>query len=313
VSGLASTACAAGFVVWAVGQEPPDASAAPAAVLLTMGAYSLATLWMCERWAALLWRVDRGLPRIEAYRSAALGLIGNACLPVRAGDAIRVGMVSTASEKLSARSSVGSLVAERALDVGCHGCLLAAVCTVHLGPRAGASPRMLAAIAGGLALLAVAVAAAVRLGRLYLSRRQLPARLRSFLGPIVAPLAGLRRESGGLVALTAGIWLAEILAWWAAAQAVGLALSPPQAAFVFAIATLALIVPVGFGAIGTLDAAIVLGLEALGVEATEILGFVLLLRVAFVLPSAFLAVGLGLARRFGPRPGQIATGGAASP
>lgn len=310
MSGLASCACAVGFVAWALRQQSPDLPSTPgtiAAALLTLGAYTLATLWMCERWAVLLRREDRDLPRGEAYRSAALGLIGNACLPVRAGDAIRVGMVSTASEKLSARSSVGMLVAERALDVGCHACLLAAVCLVQLGPSTGL-PGRFAMVAAGLALLVAAAAAAARLGGVALSRWRPRGRLWTFLAPVFAPLAGLRWGSGGVVALSAGIWLAEILAWWAAAQAVGPALSLPQAAYVFAIATLALVAPIGFGAIGTLEAAIVLSVGAIGVEATEVLGFVLLLRIAFVLPSVFIVVGLGLARQLASRAATVVAG-----
>jgi len=313
VSGLASIACAAGFVVWALHQELPHLSAEPgaiAAILLTLGAYTLATLWMCERWTTLLWRVDRGLPRIEAYRSAALGLIGNACLPVRAGDAMRVGLVSTASEKLNARSTVGTLLAERALDIGFHLSLLATVGLARFGPSSGGPLGRLPAAAAGLALLAAAFAAALRLGGFALSRRRPAAGPSSFFGPILAPLAGLRRGSAGVIALTAGIWLAEILAWWGAAQAVGLSLSLPQAAYVFAIATLALIAPIGFGAIGTLDAAIVLSVESIGVGATEILGFVLLLRIAFVLPSVLIAAGIGLALALGSRAGRVAAGGA---
>lgn len=313
VSGLASTACALGFVLWALQQqlpEPPVAPGAIAAVLLALGAYTLATLWMCERWTELLWRADRGLSRSETYRSAALGVIGNACLPVRAGDAIRLGMASTASEKLNARSSIGMLVAERALDIGCHVFLLAAVGLVWLGPSIDGPLGHLPAIAAGLALLLAGAAAAIRLGGAALSRWRPRGQLWSFLAPVFAPLAGLRQGSARVVALSVGIWLSEILAWWAAAQAVGLELSPPQAAYVFAIATLALIAPIGFGAIGTLDAAIVLSVEALGVSATEILGFVLLLRMAFVLPSVFIAVGLGLARRLGARAARVGAAGA---
>ncbi|HET8814286.1 MAG TPA: lysylphosphatidylglycerol synthase transmembrane domain-containing protein [Solirubrobacterales bacterium] len=313
MSGFASSACAVGFVIWALHQElpaPPTAPGAIAALLLAMAAYTLATLWMCERWTTLLWRVDPGLPRIESYRSAALGLIGNACLPVRAGDAIRVGMVSTASERLDARSSVGMLVAERALDVGCHAFLLAGICLVRLGPSTGGPFGHLPAVAAGLGLMLAAAAMAIRLGGVALARWRPRGRLWAFLVPVFVPLAGLRWESARVITLSAGIWLAEILAWWAAAQAVGLELNLPQAAYVFAIATLALIAPIGFGAIGTLDAAILLSLDAIEVSATEILGFVLLLRMAFVLPSVFIAVGLGLAQRLSSRAGKVAAGGA---
>lgn len=316
VSGLASCVCAVGFVFWALHQPLPNPAATPATIAATalmMGACALATLGMCERWALLLRRVDPDLPRAEAYRSAALGVIGNACLPVRAGDAIRVGLVATASEKLNARTSIGTLVAERALDIGCHVCLLTAVLLARFGPSAGGPLGRLATIAAGLGLLAVAAAIAARLGGFALSRWPPRGRLWDFLAPVFGPLAGLRTGSAGLVALSAGIWLTEILAWWAAAQAVGLEIGLPQAAYVFAIATLALIAPIGFGAIGTLEAAIVFSVDSLGVDTAAVLGFVLLLRVAFVLPSAIVAAGLGLAQRSGYRPGRVAASEAVSP
>lgn len=308
VSGLVSSVCGVGFVIWALHQQLPDPPTAPAevaAVLLTMCAYALVTLWMCERWAVLLWRVDRDLPKLEAYRSSSLAVIGNACLPVRAGDAIRVGLVSMASEELNARSSVGTLVAERALDIGCHVVLLTVVCLAWFGPSAGGPLGRLPVVAGALVLLAASAAVAIRLGGAVLARWQPRGRLWDFLEPVFVPLAGLRRGSGRLVALSAAIWLSEILAWWAGAQAVGLSLNLPQTAFVFAIATLALIAPIGFGAIGTLDAAIVVSVEALGVSATEVLGFVLLLRMAFVLPSALVAAGLGLSGWWSSRAGRV--------
>lgn len=311
VSVLASTVCTAGFLVWALHQQLPSPPSAPgevAATLLTMAAYVLVTLWACERWALLLWRVDRDLPRTEAYRSTAMAVIGNACLPVRVGDAIRVGLVSTTSEKLNARSGVGTLVAERVFDSGCHLVLLAVVCLAWFGPSTGGPLGRLPVIAGGLVLLAVAAAVAVRLGGVVLARWQPRGRLWEFLAPIFAPLTGLGRGSGRIALLSAGIWLSEILAWWAGALAVGLPLNLPQVVFVFTIAAFVLLVPVGFGAIGTLDAAIVVSVEALGMGATEVLGFVLLLRMTWVLPSVFIAAGLGLAGWWGSRTARVGDG-----
>ena len=311
VSALASTACTAGFVVWALHQQLPDPPSAPGevvATLLTMGAYTLVTLWACERWALLLWRVDRDLPRNEAYRSAALAVIGNACLPVRVGDAIRVGMVATTSEELNARSGVGTLMAERAFDSGCHLVLLVVVCFAWLGPSTGGPLGRLPVIAGGLVLLAAAAVVAIRLGKVVLAHWEPRGRLWELLAPIFAPLTGLGRGSGRIALLSAGMWLFEILAWWVGALAVGLPLSLPQVAFVFTIAALVLLLPVGFGAIGTMDAAVVVSVEALGMSATGVLGFVLLLRMAWVLPSVFIAVGLGLAGWWNSRAAQVEGG-----
>jgi uncharacterized membrane protein YbhN (UPF0104 family) len=302
-----------GFVVWALNQQLPELPSTPrtiAATLLAVGAYMLATLWMCERWATLLWRVDRGLPREEAYWSGVLGLLGNAFLPVRAGDAIRVGLVSTTREKVSARSSVGMLVAERALDVGCHVVLLVVVFLGLYGPSTGGPLGRVPVVAAGLALLAVGTVAMFYFGGTVMSRWRPSGRIAVFLAPILAPLIGLRRGSAKLIGLSVGIWLAEIVGWWAAAQAVDLHLNLLQAAYVFAIASIALVAPIGFGAIGTLDAAIVFSVKAVGVSTTEILGFVLLLRIAFVLPSVLLAAVLWLRRWLKSRAIRVAAASA---
>jgi hypothetical protein len=60
-----------------------------------------------------------------------------------------------------------------------------------------------------------------------------------------------------------------------------------------------------------MDAAVVVSVEALGMSTTGVLGFVLLLRMAWVLPSVFIAVGLGLANWWNSRAAQA--GGGARP
>lgn len=302
VSGLASGACAVGFFFWARHQRLPHLPSTPqaiAALALGLAAYTLATLWMCERWTALLCRQDQGFPRAEGYRSAVLGQLGNMLLPVRAGDAIRVGLVTTAREKVTARSSVGMLIAERALDIGCHSILLVLVCLSLFGPSIGGGFGRAPGAIAGLTLLVVGATMALYLGSVVLSRWRLSDRVSTFLAPVFAPLVSLRHGSKEVILLSAGIWFSEIVGWWAASRAVDLNLSALQAAYVFAIATLALIAPIGFGAIGTLDAAIIFSVEAVGVATTQVLGFVLLLRIMFVLPSVFIAAGLWLGRRLG--------------
>ena len=312
-SGLASGACAIGFVLWARRQQLPSfpgTRQSIAALILAMAAYACATLSTCERWTTLLRRIDRDLPRTEGYWSSVLGQLGNVCLPVRAGDAIRVGLVATAREKVTARSSVGVIVAERSLDAGCHTILLVAVCLGLFGPTIGGAAGRVPTVIAGLALLLVAAGAAFYIGRAILARWPANGRVATFLAPVFAPVADLRRGSRKVILLSVGLWLSEAVGWWAASRAVGLNLSPSQAACVFAIAAFALIAPIGFGAIGTLDAAIVFSVEAVGAPTAHVLGFVLLLRTVFLLPSAFIAIGLWWARRLRSRDIRQATNGA---
>jgi glycosyltransferase 2 family protein len=297
-----SSVCAVGFLLWARHQPLPDPPTTPqaiAALILAIAACISATLWLCERWTALLRRGDRAFPRVEGYRSVVLGQIGNMCLPVRASEAIRVGIVTTASEKVTVRSSIGMLVAERALDIGWHVILLVVVCLGLFGPTAGGGLGRTPTIIAGLALLLASALVAIHFGGMVASRLKTGGRVSTFLAPVFVPLSGLRHDSKDLILLSCGFWLSQIVGWWAASWAVDLDLDPLQAAFVLAIATVALVAPVGFGAVGTLDAAIVFSVGAVGAPTIEVLGFVLLLRMMFILPSVLIASSLWLTRRFG--------------
>jgi uncharacterized membrane protein YbhN (UPF0104 family) len=310
VRGLASCTCAIGFLLWARHQRLPDLPSTPqalAALALGMAAYTLATLWMCERWTALLCRQDEGFPRVEGYRSAVLGQLGNMFLPIRAGDAIRAGLVTAAREKVTARSSVGMLIAERALDMGCHTVLLVVVCLGLFGPSSGGALGRVPGAVAGLALLLAATMVAFFLARAMLTRWRVSGRVSTFLAPVLTPLVSLRHGSRKVVMLSAGIWLSEIVGWWAASRAVNLDLSLPQAACVFAIAIFAMVAPIGFGAVGTLDAAVIFSVDAVGVATTQVLGFVLLLRILLVLPSILIAAGLWLGRRL-EKPRELSLG-----
>jgi uncharacterized membrane protein YbhN (UPF0104 family) len=302
--------------LWARQQQLPHLPSTPqalAALALGIAAYTVTTLWMCERWTALLCRQDQGFPRAEGYRSAVLGQLGNMCLPLRAGDAIRAGLVTTAREKVTARSSVGMLIAERALDVGCHLTLLVLVCLGLFGPSLGGALGRIPGAVLGLALLLAGTVVAFYLGSAMLSRWGASDRVSTFLAPVLTPLVSLRHGSKKVVMLSAGIWLSELVAWWAASRAVDLNLSLAQAACVFAIAIMAMAAPIGFGAIGTLDAAIFFSVETVGAATTQVLGFVLLLRILLVLPSILIATGLWLGKRLkGPRRLSLAAGSPAS-
>jgi uncharacterized membrane protein YbhN (UPF0104 family) len=296
---LASATCATGFLLWARHQQIPRLPSSIEqifALLLGVVAYTLATFGLCERWLFLLRRQASGFSRLAGYRPVVLGQLGNVFLPARAGDAIRVGVVATTHEEISMSSAVGALVAERALDIGCHAVLLVTVLVGMFGPSTGKLGH-LPTILLGLALLLGAVIALRAVGGSLLSQLDIGPLVPKLLGPLLAPLIGLRYGSRAVIALSVAMWASEIGGWWAASHAVGLNLTLLQAAYVFAIASLALIVPVGFGAIGTLDAGIYLGIRTIGVSTVPVLSFVLLLRALFILPSLMMTVGITLGRR----------------
>ena len=82
-----------------------------------LGLYALATLLRGERWHRILalratWRRARG----DCYALTTVGYMGNNVLPARAGEALRVVLLSGRTDA-SKRTLLGSVVAERLLDV----------------------------------------------------------------------------------------------------------------------------------------------------------------------------------------------------
>lgn len=298
-SWLISGTCLAGFLVWAVHQPVPRLPSGfvqGLALLLGAVAYLAATLGLCERWWFLLRSHVPGVTRLTSYRPVVLGQLGNVFLPARAGDGLRVGMAAATHEGVSTRIALGAVLAERALDIGCHAILLTVVLLGMFGPSAGALGGVPAVLLG-LVLLAGSTAAVYLAACTAASRLDVGRRMPQIFGPLLAPLLGLRDRGARAVRLSVAMWSAEVVGWWAAAHAVGLDLDISQTAYVFAVASLALIMPVGFGSIGTLDAGILFSVKTIGVGTAPVLSFVLLLRALFVLPSIALVVGIELRRR----------------
>src|SRR5580692_9190431 len=118
---LVSAVCTGGFVLWARNQPAPRLPVGGAerlGLIVALLVYGIRMMGLCERWHFLLRRQIPTIPRVTGYRSMALGELGNMFLPARAGDAIRVGMVARTRPDVSKRTVLGTLVAERTLDVG---------------------------------------------------------------------------------------------------------------------------------------------------------------------------------------------------
>jgi uncharacterized membrane protein YbhN (UPF0104 family) len=287
---VVSVACAAGFVLWARHQPLPHLPASLrgiAALGLGISAYTVATVVLFERWTLLLRSQSPDLPKELGYRSGALSQLANAFLPVRAGDAVRIGLVSAEDGGPSTRACFGVLVAERSIDFGCHALLLTTVLVCVFGPSLGHFGRVPAMALG--AVLCIAGGALAWRAAVPLAAR-IEGRFPRFLGSV----RKLRSGAGEVLALSAILWASEMVGWWAASHAVGLDLDPLQAAFVFLVAALAIALPTGFGAIGTLDAGIAFSVSTVGGGADHVLGYVLLLRMMFVMPSIGIACGLAI-------------------
>src|SRR5581483_12156480 len=153
---------------WASKQHPPHLALdehALARLGAALALYAGGTALRAERWQRILERreLDRG--RGASYGLTLVGYMGNNTLPARAGDLMRVMMLGGRR-----RAVLGTVVAERALDVAALG-LIFGVVVLDRGLSFGPLPYVAAAAVFGLALSAIV-------------SRFVPA-VRSFAGPVL--------------------------------------------------------------------------------------------------------------------------------
>jgi uncharacterized membrane protein YbhN (UPF0104 family) len=286
----------AGVIFWALHQEPPSLPDSPsqmgalaAAIVLYLGGCAARG----ERWQELLEHNGVQARRADTYSLVAVGYLGNNVLPARAGDALRVFFL-TPRVRADARAVIGTIVAERLLDVVLLVGLFVVLAFGVLGgidvPSAG---RFLAA-----ALIVVVVCGLLAAVALVLHRR---GRLRHALD-FLAPMGEATRRMHGrhgvaLLAWSALVWGLEWAAWWLTARAAGLELGLLDVGYLMGLATIFVLVPSGPGYVGTFDAAIVFGLHALG-HTESALSFLLALRFVIAVPITLIGLA-ALAGRFG--------------
>lgn len=299
--GLAiSAASLAGVVWWAARQPAPELPASAAELWALAGAlcaYGLATALRAERWRALL-RAEGGTPgRGDCYGLTAVGFMGNNALPARAGDAMRVYLMAPRSG-LRMREVVGTLIAERVLDVAvllglfallAYGLLRGIATPVGSVPAAAAIALGAAALAGAALLLVVRSTARGR-------------RAAELLRPLLAPTARLGSGRGArIAALTGAVWASEAATYLLVGHSVGVALAPLEALYLIAVAGVFVLVPSGPGYAGTLDAAVLFGLGAVGVAGGAAVSFLIMLRFVLLVPLTAAGAVLLVARYGGLR------------
>ena len=139
------------MVWWAPQQEPPDLPSSGTELAALVGAialYALATVVRSERWQRLL--VDEGATpeRVDTYALTCVGYMGNNVLPARAGDAIRVVLMAPRAAT-SIRTVVGTLLAERLLDIAVLVAIFVVVGYGLLGEVGGRSVEIIALVPSG--------------------------------------------------------------------------------------------------------------------------------------------------------------------
>jgi uncharacterized membrane protein YbhN (UPF0104 family) len=282
----------AGVIWWASHQDPPDLPSSGSELAALLGAialYGLATVVRAERWQRLL--VDEGAvpARADTYALTCVGYMGNNVLPARAGDAIRMVLMAPRAET-SKRTVVGTLVAERLLDVAVLVVLFVVVGYGLLGEVGGDKVEIILLVALGLVIAGVS-------GYLVVRRNE---RMLEFIAPMASATLGLRRAHHGLLLLgmTLLIWAIEAGVWMSAAAAIGFGMDPIEGLYIVALASVFSMIPSGPAYAGTQDAAAILGIKALGGTGAQAVAYIVMLRFIIVVPITVVGLVL-LAARYG--------------
>jgi glycosyltransferase 2 family protein len=291
--GLAvSLLAVAGVVWWAVHQPKPDLPSTRSELLALLSAialYGLATVVRSERWQRLLEDEGAVPARADTYALTCVGYAGNNILPARAGDAIRAVLMAPRAGT-SIRTVIGTLLAERLLDIAVLVVLFVVVGYGLLGEVGGDKVEIILLAAAGLAIAAVIAYFAVRRNE----------RLVAFITPMLSATLGLRRAHHGLLLLgmTLVIWGIEAGVWMSAAACVGFGMDPIEGLYIVALASVFSMIPSGPAYAGTQDAAAILGIKALGGTGAQAVAYIVMLRFIIVVPITLVGLVL-LAARYG--------------
>jgi uncharacterized membrane protein YbhN (UPF0104 family) len=280
----------AGVVWWASKQQAPQLPSTPQEIAALIGAillYGCATVVRSERWQRLLEDEGAKPRRADTYCLTVVGYMGNNVLPARAGDAIRVVLMAPRAQT-SNRTVVGTLVAERLLDVGVLLVLFVVVGYGLLGEVGGNSVELIAVVA----IVGISAAA---VGWRFIRRNE---KLHGMLAPIASATLGLRKAHHGLrlLGLTFVIWAIEAAVWMSVGAAVGFGMDPIEGLYLVALASVFSMIPSGPGYAGTQDAAVAIGIKAIGGTGGVKVGYLLMLRFVIVVPITLLGLILMVTR-----------------
>ena len=283
------------MIWWAARQEPPplpDTAGELAAAAGAVALYALATLVRAVRWQRLL-EDEGGRPaRRDTLGLTCVGYAVNNLLPARAGDAARAVLMAPRAGT-SIRTVVGTLLAERLLDVAVLVVVFVAVGYGLLGEVGADKAEVVAASAAALTILA-------GVAWWLIGRNE---RLHAFAAPLASATLGLRRAHHGLrlLGLTLVIWAIETGVWMSVAAAIGFGMNPIEGLYIVALASVFSMIPSGPAYAGTQDAAAIVGLRALGGTGAQAVAYIVMLRFVIVVPITVVGLGVAAARYGGLR------------
>ncbi|MBI4236555.1 MAG: flippase-like domain-containing protein [Chloroflexi bacterium] len=241
------------------------------------------------------------LPSSRAFGEAVfLGWFVNAIAWFRLGDPYRAYLIARQGH-MSYAATLGTLVAERVIDLVSFAVLLGLAGLLLWAGRPDLTTTVLAAavVLAAVAVLALVAMAALgpRLGR------YLPGPARTWYDLFHHGTLGSLRRLPLLAALSLAAWTVEVGRLYLVAQALGVALPPPAAAFVALAHNLITALPLTPGGLGLAEAGMV-GLLALRLPVESAVSVTVLDRVITYV-SVVLLGGLLFAWRQGIRRGRL--------
>ena len=251
-------------------------------------AFGLFALWArAARWRHLF---PKHAHPTHLFNAVMIGYMGNNLLPLRAGEVLRVYVVTRRGQ--SFWTTVTTLVVERALDGLAIGAVLAFVFFVIPAPREITwAAETFVGVVLFMVVILVAITAAPLTCRILIHSLtyRWPAierRLLVVFDSMSDGLQGMRRPSqlGPTAVWSLVIWVVIVLSVWTCFRAARLDLPVTAALCFIAFIGLGVSLPSSPGFIGVFQAATVLALSFFGVDKVDALGFSLLLHASQFVP-----------------------------
>jgi hypothetical protein len=157
-----------------------------------------------------------------------------------------------------------------------------------LGEVGGEKVEIIAAVLVAAAIVAVVAWQIVRRNE----------RLHGYARQLASSTLGLRRAHHGLLLLgmTLVIWAIEAGVWMSVGAAVGFGMDPIEGLYLVALASVFSMIPSGPAYAGTQDAAVAIGIKALGGTGAIAVAYLLMLRFVIVVPITLAGLVLLVAR-----------------
>jgi uncharacterized membrane protein YbhN (UPF0104 family) len=295
---LVSLVSLTAFVWWASRQDAPKFPTEAedwALLVAAVGVYGLATLARSWRWHEIMKRADVGHRRADAFALVPVGYMGNTVLPARGGELLRIFLLAGRADARR-REVLGTIIGERLLDAGSLIVLFVILTAAHVaGNPAGDRPAWLAGGALVLGLLAL----------WYYLRLRRRGRLERFAAT-VRPVARAARPLVGPLGVVLGVvtlvvWLMEGLIFYLVGHSLNLDISLLEGCFVLVLSAFFSLIPAAPGYVGTFEAAVVFGLDALAITGGSALAFALLVRFVLFFPITLVGLILLVSRYGGLR------------